>query len=173
MVSLEVPGDVPDGEEDVTFITVTLRCVQPINPAITTTKLTTIVPSPVFLPIVPKDLWSCFKGPWEEEPNSPYDQANGPLCPGREYSGYPNDAWDFFSIDLCAGGQITVDLTIETGKGVQLQLRDQEGNLLDYKCESPYHIEYAGADGGRYYIIISTESGHNCDRLYILWTTFP
>jgi len=173
-MSLVVPQHAAGGTVDVTFITATLVCGPPCNEtAVETAIVTTTVMHPVFLPIVANDFWSCFKGPWEEEPNNPYDKANGPLCSGREYYGYPNDARDFFSIDLYAGGQITVDLTIETGKDVCLQLRDQEGNLLDYKCESPYHIEYAGADGGRYYIIISTESGHNCDRLYILWTTFP
>jgi uncharacterized repeat protein (TIGR01451 family) len=190
-VSPVVPQDTSGGTVDVTFITATLVCELPCEPAIETRAVTTTVdPTPpiflafgpimvrggflssVFLPIVMNGFWGGFEGPWEVEPNNWYDEANGPLRLGGEYFGYPNDDWDLFGIDLYPAGRLSVDLTIPTGEGVQLQLRDQEGRLLDYKHGSPYHIEYAGTDV-RYYICVFTESVHNSDKPYILWVRFP
>jgi len=165
------------GEMVVTFITATLECGPPCNrTAMTTGNITTTVPSPVFLPMVARDFdaTNCFKNLWEVEPNNSCKGANGPLCSGREYSGYPNDQWDIFSIGLHYGGRITADLTTESGTGVQLQLVDQGCNPIGpYVWKEPYHIEYPVSDAGQYYVSIFTESGHNSDEPYILWVTFP
>jgi len=67
--------------------------------------------------------------------------------------------------------KITVDLTGHSGRGVQLQLRDQGGNLVAYVSEPPYHLEYTGP-AGQYYVYIYTESGHNSNTPYTLRATF-
>jgi len=174
--SLAVPQDTPGGTVDTTCITATLVCILPCSKTVmSAATMTTTVASSVFLPLVMKnsDGRVHFEGPWEIEPNDSCQEANGPLHAGRQYYGYPNDTWDFFSLDVYAAGRITVDLTIETGQGVQLLLCDRECKLLRYDYDPSYHIEYPGAHAGRYYIGVYTESGHSNDEPYILWATFP
>ena len=133
----------------------------------------TVEPRIIYLPLAMKGYTSFFEGPWEVEPNDSYLQANGPLHPGRDYYGYPNDQRDFFGIYVRTGGDIIVDLSNHTGQGVQLQLFYQSvGNLLTYVYEPPYHIEYPGL-AGWYYIHIYTESGYNQATPYTLRATFP
>ena len=127
----------------------------------------------MFIPFTLRDYISYFEGPWEVEPNNSAQEANGPLRSGRDYYGYPNDAKDYFSIYLRAGGQIIIDLTNHTGSGVQLQLFYQTaGNIVAYDWNPPYHIDYTGSPG-RYYIYIYTESGHNTTTPYTLRVTYP
>lgn len=133
----------------------------------------TVEPRIIYLPLAMKGYTSFFEGPWEVEPNDSYLQANGPLRPGRDYYGYPNDQRDFFGIYVRTGGDVIVDLSNHTGQGVQLQLFYQSvGNLLTYVYEPPYHIEYPGL-AGWYYIHIYTESGYNQATPYTLRATFP
>jgi len=112
---------------------------------------------------------------WEAEPNDSIEQADGPLQSGVDYFGYPNDEWDFFSVYLDTAGQIIVDLTNHTGRGVQLLLYDQDGVLRGRDWEPPpYHVEYTGGAG--WYsvrIYIADDTSYNSDTPYTLRTTFP
>ena len=123
----------------------------------------------VYLPLVLRDYMAYFEGPWEEEDNDSYAEANGPLRSDRDYYGYPDDAKDYFSIYLRTGGDITIDLTGHNGQGVQLQLFYQSvDNRVDYDLDPPsYHIEYTGL-AGWYYIYIYTASGYNNTTSYTL-----
>jgi DNA-binding beta-propeller fold protein YncE len=127
----------------------------------------------VFLPLTLRDYVQYFEGPWEQEPNNAYLQANGPLRSGRDYYGYPNDEKDYFSIYLRTGGPITIDLSNHTGTDVQLQLFYQTpGNVVAYDLTAPYHIEYTGPAGG-YYIYIYTAGNYNTITPYTLRVTYP
>jgi hypothetical protein len=127
----------------------------------------------IFLPLTLRDYIAYFEGPWEQEPNNNYLQANGPLRSGRYYYGYPNDEKDYFSIYLRTGGTITIDLTNHTGQGVQLQLFYQStNNRVDYDLDAPYHITYTGP-AGWYYIYIYTAGGYNTTTPYTLRVTYP
>jgi len=126
----------------------------------------------ISLPLALRSYVAYFEGPWEAEPNNASSQANGPLRSGKDYYGYPDDSWDYFSICTHTSGNITIDLTNHTGQGVQLQLRDQSGNLLKYVYGQPYHIDHTG-QAGCYYIGIYTGSGYNSTTQYTLRVTYP
>jgi len=116
-----------------------------------------------------------IEGPWEQEPNNTYQQANGPLLSGIDYYGYPNDQKDFFIINSSIGGQIVIDLTNHTGQGVQLQLFYQTTTgtpVVHSVWQAPYHIQYTGLPG-KYYIYIYTESNYNSSNPYTLRVTYP
>jgi len=122
----------------------------------------------VYLPLTLRDYMAYFEGPWEEENNNSYAEANGPLRSDRDYYGYPDDAKDYFSIYLCTGGDVTIDLTGHNGQGVQLQLFYQSvDNRVAYVPHPPYHIEYTGL-AGWYYVYIYTASGYNSTTSYTL-----
>ena len=176
-VSPNIPPDTPCGEADITYITATLYCDQPgAGSAIKTATLRTIVPSPVRLPVIARNLSDCFPRSWETEDNDRCDEANGRLCPGREYYGYPDDAWDFFSIGLLPSGrQVEADLTIYAGEGVQFQFFDGECEPVGpYRWKAPYHIEYSIPKTDQYYIsIYTTEDKYSTEKAYTLWVEFP
>jgi hypothetical protein len=116
---------------------------------------------------------TCFSGPWEQEPNNSYQQANGPLCHGAIIQGYPNDQKDYFSFYAAAAGTMIVDLADHTGQGVQLLLFYQSvENRVGLDQTPPYHIDYAG-QAGWYFIYIYTESGFNSTTPYTLTAVFP
>jgi hypothetical protein len=127
----------------------------------------------VYLPVTLRNYVPIFEGPWEQEDNDTYLQANGSLVSGRDYSGYPDDEKDYFSFYARNGGPIVVDLTGHTGSGVQLQLfYGSVGSRVGYDVSPPYHIEYTGAPGW-YYVYIYTASGYNSSTLYTLRATYP
>jgi hypothetical protein len=111
---------------------------------------------------------------WEDEPNNSYQEATGPLESGQEYHGYPDDLKDYFSLFVESPGQITVDLTEHTGKGVQLQLffESTANSVADDRTPPDYHIAWDGP-AGTYYVYIYTESGHNTNTAYKLRTVHP
>jgi len=170
-VSLDLPTDMVCGERVVTILTATLGC-EHMQPAVMTATLTTIIPSPIFIPVVARGYDGYFPSLGEIEPNNSCAAANGPLRPGKQYSGYPNDTWDYFSIDLYARGKIVVDLIKMPGADVQLQLRDQSCTRLCYDWGKPYHLEYGPTDAGQYYIGVYKQTpGSN--EPYVLWVTLP
>lgn len=130
-----------------------------------------------YLPLVIKapSAPTYFEGPWEVEPNNTYLQANGPLRSNQDYYGYPNDQKDYFSIKLSTAGQIVIDLTNDTGQGVQLQLYYQVADV-DHRVEiirsAPYHIQHTGPSG-TYYIYIFTETPNSSGAAYTLRVTYP
>ena len=129
----------------------------------------------VYVPLVVKSI-ICFEGPWENEPNNDAQHANGPLCSGQEYFGYPNDRDDYFSISPLTDGLITVDLTYDPGEGMQLQLFYQtvdEAHRMGFCGLLPCHIEYTGSAGMYYIWIFTAPEQQNSTSLYTLQATFP
>ncbi len=129
----------------------------------------------IYMPMVLKDYMHYFEGPMEVEPNDTYLQANGPLRSGRDYTGYPDDDKDYFSIYLRTSGQITIDLTNHTGTGVQLQLfyQNTSSSPLVYKYNAPYHIDYPASTAGWYYIYIASTGNFNTNTAYTLRVSYP
>ena len=128
-----------------------------------------------YIPLVPKQHTNYFEGPWEQEDNDSYLQANGPVRSGRDYYGYPDDQKDYYSVYLRSPGAITIDVINHAGQGVQLWLFYQSvanGVADDRSLTSPYQIQYSGAEGW-YYVYIYTESGHNSDTAYTLRVEYP
>jgi|GEM_PF-1686992 len=134
----------------------------------------TVKPSTATPTVTPTATPVYFEGPWEQEPNNSWLQANGPLRSGRDYRGYPNDEKDYFSIRTQNPGRIIMDLTNHTGQNVQLQLFYQSvGNRVAVRTSPPYHLEYDGQPG-TYYIYINTGSGYNSNPPgYTLRATYP
>jgi hypothetical protein len=125
------------------------------------------------LPLVLKNSFNFFAGPFEAEPNNSTTEANGPLRSGQDYLGYPNDAKDYFSFITSNTGPITITLTNDVGGNVQLQLFYQTaGNMVKYVTSAPYVINYTGA-AGTYYIYLSTGSNYNGTIPYTLRVTYP
>ena len=109
-----------------------------------------------------------FEGPWEQEDNNSAEQANGRLRSHQPYYGYPNDAKDYFFIQLEQPGRITVDLQEYHNIG-QLQLFYQStNNRVALDTEPPYRLDYQNAPAGIYYIYIFTASGFNTTTPYTL-----
>jgi hypothetical protein len=126
----------------------------------------------VYLPLTLRDYVSLFKGPWEQEDNDNYLQANGPLRSGQDYYGYPDDQKDYFSIYLPASGTLAASVDGHTGQGVQLFLFYQSpANEVGWDYEAPYDISYTGP-AGWYYVYIYTESGFNATTSYTLRVTY-
>jgi hypothetical protein len=148
-----------------------------------------VVPAPpiqckVYLPLTLKNHWP---GPWEDEPNNDYSQANGPLRSGEDYFGFPNDTNDYFSIYLQAAGSINITLTNQTGAGVELLLyyqtpfascpnsqvpQDSRVCARDFGAKTNFAVAYNATNGGWYYIRIFTGSNYNNTK-YTLRTTYP
>jgi hypothetical protein len=133
----------------------------------------------VYLPLVLRDNMAYFEGPWEQEPNDTYLQANGPLHSERDYYGYPDDLKDYFSIYLTTGGHIIIDLSNQPSQGVQLQLFYQTTATppIYSQTSAPYHIDYlvnAGETGWYYvYIYFDPKYNYNSNTAYTLRVTYP
>ena len=130
----------------------------------------------VFLPSVLDLSLTCFVGPYEMEPNNSANQAKGPLCPGRTYTGLPNDRYDVFYLDA-ASGPLAIDLTNHLSRGVQLQLHFQAITPnpidIDHDGTDGYRVALSNAAAGRYYVVISTQPPDpGVTTLYTLTPTF-
>ncbi len=130
-------------------------------------------PTYVMLPMLFRDVTPvCYTGPWEAEPNNTFAQANGPLCAGRDYVGYPNDGIDMFKFFTSSQGPMVIDVTGHSGQGVQLQVFYQSANnRVAFDHAPPYHIEYTGPLGW-YYVYIFTAAGFNTSQPYALRVQF-
>ena len=128
----------------------------------------------VSVPLTSKNSVPCFVEPGEVEPNNTYADATGPLCSGQDYSGYPDDTNDYFSLYLRTSGPVNITLTNHTGGDVQLVLYYQTPtttcpNNQDPKyptiCardfQAPFGIAFNATAAGWYYIRIYTGSHHN------------
>jgi hypothetical protein len=131
------------------------------------------------LPLVLGDIY--FYGPWEAEPNNVLANAIGPLRSNQDYFGYHNDDSDYFKIITSTAGQISVNATsnhtVKDSQGnyvIQLQLRDQDGNLLDYKSSPSMQIIYYAPAAGWYYIRIYTNPAYlDASKTYTLRVVYP
>jgi hypothetical protein len=127
----------------------------------------------IYAPAVMREPIFYFDNPFEFEPNDSPAQANGPLRPGWEIQGYPDDENDYFSILTKNSGTITVDLSDHTGGGVQLLVYYQSaGNTVAIDNSAPYALSFSGAPG-TYYVRIYTASGYNTTTPYRLMVTYP
>jgi hypothetical protein len=109
---------------------------------------------------------------WEQEPNYPLANANGPLLSGLNYYGYPNDTDDYFYFQVASRGQVTIDLTNHSDQSVQLLLRTPAGDPITFVNQPPYHL-VATVDPGRYYVHIYATGGFNTTTPYTLRAVFP
>ena len=140
-------------------------------PSPTPTPTPTASPSPT--PTPSSTPTPIFEGPWEVEPNSTPNQANGPLQPNRDYFGLPDDERDYFYFNARTPGQIVVDLTNHLGRDVQLHLFYQDtSQRVGYRAAPPYHISYFGQPG-RYIVYIYTAPGSQSSNPYTLRVSFP
>jgi len=136
----------------------------------------TFVQHLAFLPIALRDNLFYFEGPWEHEDNDDLPYANGPIRSGRDYYGYPNDPYDYFSIYADAGS-ITVDLTnCNPNRGHQLCLLDTNGHLVgpcDSGPKTAFHLAFSALPAGTYYILVYTASNFSDQDAYTLRAVYP
>lgn len=126
----------------------------------------------VFLPVVFGSRCTCFCSPTEVEPNNDHLTANGPLCCGNSYSGFPADENDYFYFTT-AGGTIRVNLQGYTSAGGQLLLYyEEEVSSRARAVAPPYEFEYNGPPG-RYYVRIYTPGGDVVAPAYSFSVIFP
>lgn len=126
-----------------------------------------------YLPSIMNNFVNIFEGPWEDEPNNDWLQANGSLRSGKNYKGYPDEK-DYFSFYMRKSGSIAVNLTNHTGQDVQLQLFYQNiNNRVAFDPKPPFQIDLANQPSGSYYIYIFSQSGHNQENAYTLQVTYP
>lgn len=151
----------------------------PVTPS-TSTPTATPTPTPTaqsenysqYIPLVsvPPD---CFAGPSEQENNDSFAQANGPLCSGQIYSGYPDDQDDYFFFDMTNAGELTAELSNHSGEGVQFLLYyESSANLKVQVTELPYVIQYSGPPG-RYFIRIFIVESSGTNEAYALQVSYP
>ncbi len=139
----------------------------PSGPTETPTPVPFVTPTPtspppdefdVFLPILFSSYSSCFPGYSEMEPNDDRLTANGPLCLGQNYSGFPYDEDDYFYL-VSPGGTMTVVLQNYTTMGGQLLLYyEEEESARAFAVAPPYRLEYTGP-AGKYYVRVYTPGG--------------
>jgi uncharacterized repeat protein (TIGR01451 family) len=170
--SLEIPADLPGRTQDVSLVTATLSCINDQS-ATDTSTVTTSVTIPIMLPTVLRNARDRF---WEIEPNNSCAEANGPISPGRQYFGYPDDNRDVFSIDLPSSGELDVSLEIHDGDGVQLHLLESnngECETIAYDWDPPFHVKHTLGPGRFYIGIFVEEPEQDPNRAYTLQADFP
>ncbi len=127
------------------------------RPATATPTLIPTRVNAVFLPSVLHVPLACMSGSFEIEPNNAEAEATGPLCPGRDYTGWQSDRHDVFSLKA-ASGTIIVEMEGYTGASVQLQLHYERvtSNPVGYDArgDDGYRIALTNQPAGTYYIRI-------------------
>lgn len=120
-----------------------------------------------------------YEGPWEEEPNNSFAQANGNLRSGRTYYGYHNDAADYFKFNVLNPGQVTINFdsqhTLMVGgySVVQIQLKNEQGDRLEYKVGPDSQISLS-LNPGEYYVYIYTRVDYtDASKQYQVVVTYP
>ncbi len=180
-LGIHIPSTLSLPSVDTTWITATIECRDELKGDQGESVSTTITHYTVALPVAMKDYVYCRSDPWESEPNDSCsgDEANGPLCLGQEYYGYPDNAWDWFWVNSPDEG-LVVELTSGSGigfeEGIQLFLCDQTceiaGCIWDNIPEDGYRIEAPGISGPYYIgIYFAPESGFSTDWTYTLKVT--
>jgi hypothetical protein len=123
----------------------------------------------IFLPALMDRPCAGLASPKEIEPNDSPAQANGPLCPGKLYSGNPDSYGsgqdnDWYTINWSGSGSIAIKLDDFLADGQLLFYDDPEAQPLarDYLQPSGhYAINYTGnGQPGIYYIRVFAPAGH-------------
>jgi len=129
-------------------------------------------PSVLYAPSSP-----CFVGPDEVEPNNKIAEANGPLCRGVVYRGWPNDDRDYFMLETTTAGTIKVTVSNHFKEKVQLLLyRDnhyESPAAWDNNPADGLQVELKDAQPGRYYIVIYSEKFNSTAPPYTMSVVFP
>jgi uncharacterized repeat protein (TIGR01451 family) len=167
--NLEIPTDLSGRPQDLSLVTATLACTNDQS-ATATGIVTTNVVFPIMVPMVLRNARDHF---WEIEPNNSCDEANGPIYPGMQYFGYPDDQHDVFSIDLQTRGELDVGLDIHDGEGVQLHLLDEDCETIVYDWDPPFHLKHTLGPGLFYIGIYVEEPEQDPNRAYTLQADFP
>jgi hypothetical protein len=135
----------------------------------------------IYLPAIMNQVYACFPGPSEIEPNDTFAQANGPLCSGVSYTGSPDDHGsatdnDYFYIEMATSGTIHIQVTNFLTNKAQVILYDQSQTYLTHLADQPsgqYTLTHSGGPG-RYYIRVVAVEGHEVGHgPYTLVATFP
>lgn len=145
----------------------------PPPPAPTWTPVPTITPTPT-PSATPGSGYPPFLGPEEEEPNDRWNQANGALIAGREYTGrFPSasDVNDYYFFYQEVAGPVDLALTeIGLGHDYDMVLRDKDLELVGYSGQVGNWDEWIDVDvyPGLYYVQVFNRSGTGTTRPYKL-----
>ncbi|MCA9952142.1 MAG: hypothetical protein KDE48_20970 [Anaerolineales bacterium] len=121
-----------------------------------------------------------FANGQEFEPNNNFEQANGPISSGTDYSGLPNDSYDIFYFTLYEPGLITMHVTNHQVNGGQMLLYHEEnGQIISIgpRDDSPpnYYMSYLAEEPGTYYLFlfVDTAQPYEPNLPYTLNVTYP
>jgi hypothetical protein len=107
----------------------------------------------------------------EQEPNDTFEDATGPLPPGVDCFGYP-DQWDFFWFEMEIAGPVAISLDNHVGDNVELALySDPQLPPLVRDSNEPFQINRNLA-AGTYYIAIRSRS-NSATIAYQLRVDYP
>jgi PKD repeat protein len=156
--------------------TVTMTATNPCHQA-TVVRLLQIVRSrAVYLPLVFRDWNPCALGPsgFEEiEENNTFATANGLLCSGVDYYGYPDDSDDYFAFVAGQGSAVVEMWDYAPGDYGQLLLYDEEHQMVGWDPDPTDGWQIAVAlTPGRYYVRIYTAGGYTSTEAYTLRVTY-
>ncbi|HMT21475.1 MAG TPA: hypothetical protein PKE20_09575 [Promineifilum sp.] len=128
----------------------------------------------LFAPVILYRPVICFAGPNEQEPNNNRDEANGPLCNGQTYRGWPQDDYDVFYFVMPAAGPIAIELDDFAAAGGQLGLLSADFVPIAYDVTpgDGFRISRANEPAGRYYIVVHTPAPDTGAGMYGLRVTF-
>ena len=111
-----------------------------------------------------------FAGPFEAEPNNNPLLANGPILLDQPYLGLPNDARDYYYVDLPAVASLSVALSGYVGRNPQLQVL-RGGELLAYDWNEPFQIVLTDQPAGRYFVMVYVDGWYSQSESYTLRVT--
>jgi len=139
--------------------------------ATTTVQIVAAGPHTVYLPVVYR---AYFLNPYE--PNDSPTQAWGPLEPAQAYASLPDDADDWFYVELGTAGDLRAVVTGYSAQGNLLLYA--EGNYTEPIAQwgqggSTMVVGPVAVAAGRYYVRVYTAGGSNTDQLYNLVVTLP
>jgi len=136
-------------------------------------------PPRVYLPINLKDAFS-YAIPCELTNYCEHYEtqltAYGPLRPGGNYTAFPDDASDYYFINLVTPATVTVQVTGYSATG-QLIVYDKDGTTELGRDYDPDHngvmtFGPLNLSPGKYYVRIYTSGGFNTSSLYSLVVTY-
>lgn len=114
---------------------------------------------------------------WETDGNDTAASADGPVRPATRYYAFPEDANDYFYLDLERPGSLWVEVYGHTGDQLQLSLWYQATT-----SESNYRggawgvgsgfLGVSNLAPGRYYVQVNTGSGNNSRNVYTLFVNY-
>jgi hypothetical protein len=100
-----------------------------------------------------------FPGLSEIEPNNSFEEANGILLPETEYSGFPNDADDYYFFYIGETSDIEVTLLgLNVPEAQVIIYRETEDNppevVETYDTPPDFNIKLTRKAAGKYYVVV-------------------